>query len=80
MPPAKLRVKTGGGSAGNNGIRSIGAHIGTDYHRVRIGVGNLGRQGHGACACAGRFRKADRAWLEPLIDAIGENAPLLASA
>ena len=57
LPPGKVRVKTGGGSAGNNGIRSIDAHIGTEYHRVRLGVGKLERQGHGACACAGRFRQ-----------------------
>src|SRR5215204_5614768 len=44
LPPAKLRVKTGGGIAGHNGLRSISAHIGNDYRRVRIGVGHPGQK------------------------------------
>src|SRR5664279_5685963 len=39
LPPAKVRVKAGGGVAGHNGLRSITAHVGNDYRRVRIGVG-----------------------------------------
>ena len=42
LPPAKVRVKTGGGNAGHNGLRSISAHVGNDYRRVRIGVGHPG--------------------------------------
>ncbi len=42
LPPAKLRVKTGGGHAGHNGLRSIAAHIGADFHRVRLGIGHPG--------------------------------------
>jgi len=38
LAPAKLRVKTGGGNAGHNGLRSITAHVGNDYRRVRMGV------------------------------------------
>jgi PTH1 family peptidyl-tRNA hydrolase len=44
LPPAKLRVKTGGGIAGHNGLRSISEHIGNDYRRVRIGVGHPGNK------------------------------------
>ena len=42
LEPGKVRVKTGGGIAGHNGLRSISAHIGNDYRRVRIGVGHPG--------------------------------------
>ena len=42
LPPGKVRVKTGGGIAGHNGLRSISAHIGNDYRRVRIGIGHPG--------------------------------------
>ena len=38
----KVRVKLGGGAAGHNGIRSITAHIGPHYTRVRLGVGHPG--------------------------------------
>jgi len=79
LPPAKVRVKTGGGSAGNNGIRSIDAHIGNDYHRVRLGVGKLDVKGTARFHVLGDFNKADREWLEPLMDTIADNAPLLAT-
>ena len=42
LPPGKVRVKTGGGIAGHNGLRSITAHVGNDYRRVRIGIGHPG--------------------------------------
>jgi PTH1 family peptidyl-tRNA hydrolase len=79
LPPAKVRVKTGGGSAGNNGIRSIDAHIGSDYHRVRLGVGKLAVKGMAHVHVLGDFSKADRLWLAPLIATVAENAPLLAA-
>ena len=54
LPPAKVRVKIGGGNAGHNGLRSISAHIGNDYRRVRIGVGHPGDKElvHASCAAA----------------------------
>lgn len=78
LPPAKVRVKTGGGSAGNNGIRSIDAYIGNDYHRVRLGVGKLDVKGMAHVHVLGDFSKADKLWLDPLIDALADNADLLA--
>ena len=78
LVPAKVRVKTGGGAAGNNGIRSITAHIGEDFHRVRLGVGKPEGKGIAHHHVLGDFAKADRDWLLPLIAAIGENASLLA--
>jgi PTH1 family peptidyl-tRNA hydrolase len=78
LPPGKVRVKTGGGSAGNNGIRSIDAHIGNDFHRVRLGVGKLDVKGTAHMHVLADFSKADRLWLEQLIATVTENAPLLA--
>lgn len=79
LAATKLRVKTGGGHAGNNGIRSIASHIGPDFVRVRIGIGHPGekRRVHGHVLSD--FAKADNDWLTPLLEAVGANAGLLAS-
>jgi PTH1 family peptidyl-tRNA hydrolase len=78
LPPAKLRVKVGGGIAGHNGLRSITAHVGNDYRRVRIGVGHPGIKelvhGH----VLNDFAKDERPWVEALREAIADNAGLLA--
>ncbi len=72
LAPGKIRVKLGGGAAGHNGIRSIDQAIGPDFWRVRIGVGHPGHkalvQGH----VLHDFAKADREWLDPMLDAIAE--------
>ena len=61
LAPAKVRVKVGGGDAGHNGLRSITAHVGNDYRRVRIGIGHRGDQGAGADARAvSDFAKSER--------------------
>ncbi|MGA2994710.1 aminoacyl-tRNA hydrolase [Bradyrhizobium sp.] len=79
LPPAKLRVKVGGGIAGHNGLRSISAHIGNEYRRVRLGIGHPGIKelvhGH----VLSDFAKDDRPWVEALCTAIADNAGLLAS-
>jgi len=77
--PGKVRVKEGGGVAGHNGLRSLGAHIGPDFRRVRIGVGHPGVKELVLSHVLRDFSKADRAWVEPLIDAMAEHAPLLAA-
>jgi len=77
LPPAKVRVKTGGGIAGHNGLRSISAHVGNDYKRVRLGVGHPGKEfvhGH----VLSDFSKEDRPWVEALCDITAANAELLA--
>jgi PTH1 family peptidyl-tRNA hydrolase len=78
LPPAKVRVKLGGGIAGHNGLRSITGHVGNDYRRVRIGIGHPGvkEQVHGYVLSD--FAKSERPWVEALIDIIADNAPLLA--
>jgi len=78
LAPGKVRVKVGGGAGGHNGIRSLDQHIGNAYRRVRIGIGHPGVKELVHGYVLGDFAKADQAWLEPLMDAIGENAPLLA--
>jgi PTH1 family peptidyl-tRNA hydrolase len=78
LPPAKLRVKTGGGVAGHNGLRSISAHIGNDYRRVRIGVGHPGVKELVQSYVLSDFAKSDRAWVEAVCDIIADNADLLA--
>ncbi len=67
LPPAKVRVKAGGGIAGHNGLRSITAHIGNDYRRVRIGVGHPGVKELVHGLRARDFAKAERAWVEALV-------------
>ncbi|MEX0852563.1 MAG: aminoacyl-tRNA hydrolase [Bauldia sp.] len=79
LPPGKIRMKVGGGVAGHNGLRSIGAAIGDGFRRLRIGVGHPGVKEAVPNYVLHDFAKADGAWLAPLIDAIAEHAPLLAA-
>ena len=78
LPPAKVRVKTGGGVAGHNGLRSITGHIGNDYRRVRIGIGHPGVKELVHPYVLSDFPKSERAWVETLSDIIADNAELLA--
>jgi peptidyl-tRNA hydrolase, PTH1 family len=78
LAPAKLRVKTGGGNAGHNGLRSITAHLDNDYVRVRLGIGHPGAKELVHNWVLGNFSKADQAWLGDMLDAIARAAPRLA--
>ena len=78
LPPAKVRVKVGGGIAGHNGLRSISAHVGNDYKRVRIGVGHPGVKELVHPHVLSDFAKDERPWVEALCDVIASNAELLA--
>jgi PTH1 family peptidyl-tRNA hydrolase len=77
LPPAKVRVKTGGGVAGHNGLRSISAHVGNDYRRVRIGVGHPGGKDLVHAHVLNDFAKSEWPWVEALCDIIADNAALL---
>ena len=79
LAPGKLRVKTGGGAAGHNGIRSIDAHLGNAFRRVRIGIGHPGDKRQVSNYVLGNFSKADHDWLDPMLDAIAAAAPFLTS-
>lgn len=70
LVPGKMRVQTGGGAAGHNGIRSIAAHIGPDFRRVRLGIGHPGHKDKVTGHVLSDFHKADKLWLEPLLDAV----------
>ncbi len=78
LAPGKLKVKTGGGDAGHNGLRSLTAHIGNDYMRVRIGVGHPGAKELVHGWVLRDFAKADAEWLEPLLDAMADAVGRLA--
>ena len=77
LAPGKVRVKTGGGLAGNNGLRSIAAHMGPDFVRVRIGVGHPGNKDAVANYVLNDFPKADRDGLDVLLNAMADAVPHL---
>jgi PTH1 family peptidyl-tRNA hydrolase len=78
LPPAKVRVKVGGGIAGHNGLRSISSNIGNEYRRVRIGIGHPGIKELVHGYVLSDFAKDERALVEALREAIADNAGLLA--
>jgi PTH1 family peptidyl-tRNA hydrolase len=73
----RARIKTGGGHGGHNGLKSIDAHCGKDYRRLRLGIGHPGDKERVNGHVLGDFAKSDKVWLEPLIDAIADNADML---
>lgn len=78
LAPAKVKVKVGGGNAGHNGLRSLTAHLGNDYKRVRLGIGHPGSKDAVIHHVLGDFAKADAAWVNELLDAVADAAPRLA--
>lgn len=78
LAPGKVRVKQGGGHAGHNGLRSIHAHIGADYGRVRLGIGHPGRKELVAGYVLRDFAKADQDWLDDVLRGISDGATHLA--
>lgn len=76
LAPGKVRVKVGGGNGGHNGLRSIDPQIGLDYKRVRLGIGHPGKE-FVTRHVLSDFAKADRDWLDPLLDALAKNVDLL---
>lgn len=78
LPPGKIRMKTGGGLAGHNGLKSIGAAIGSEFRRLRIGVGHPGAKERVPGYVLHDFAKADADWLPSLLETVADHAPLLA--
>ena len=78
LAPAKVRVKVGGGNAGHNGLRSISAHIGNDYKRVRLGIGHPGDRALVHPFVLSDFSKGEMAWVGAVCDAVARFAELLA--
>jgi PTH1 family peptidyl-tRNA hydrolase len=79
LAPGKVRFKMGGGHAGHNGLRSIHAHIGADYGRIRIGVGHPGHKDRVSAYVLSDFAKADQDWLEDVLRGCSDGAPFLAA-
>ena len=79
LAPAKLRVKTGGGNAGHNGLRSISALCGNDYRRVRMGIGHPGHKDLVHGYVLRDFGKAEFEWVDDLTRACADHAGLLAA-
>jgi PTH1 family peptidyl-tRNA hydrolase len=80
LAPGKLRVKLGGGVAGHNGLKDMRRAFGSpDFWRVRMGIGHPGHKDAVTGHVLGNFAKVDQAWLEKLLDAVADAAPMLAS-
>jgi len=79
LAPGRMRVKRGGGHSGNNGIRSMIAHVGADVRRIRMGVGHPGDKSRVMPYVLSDFAKADEAWRDALIEACSRSLPLLFS-
>ncbi|MFG6517817.1 aminoacyl-tRNA hydrolase [Sulfitobacter sp. 1A13496] len=78
LAPGKVKCKTGGGHAGHNGLRSIHAHIGADYDRVRMGIGHPGHKDAVAGYVLRDFPKADEGWLDDVLRGVSDGAADLA--
>ncbi len=74
LAPAKLRIKVGGGDAGHNGLRSISAHMGPGYKRIRLGIGHPGDKALVHAYVLSDFAKAEQPWVEALCDTLADNA------
>ncbi len=77
LAPAKVRVKAGGGNAGHNGLRSISAHVGNDYRRLRLGIGHPGDKAMVHNYVLSDFAKSEMGWVDAVCRAVADAAPLL---
>ncbi len=77
LPLAKIRVKTGGGNGGHNGLKSLDAHLGENYQRVRIGIGHPGNKDLVSDYVLSNFSKEERAAVDELNAALAKHVPLL---
>ena len=75
LAPRRVKVKIGGGAAGHNGLRSIAQHFGSEYTRVRLGIGHPGHKDQVTPYVLGDFAKTDRVWLADLLDAVAIELP-----
>ncbi|MBJ7412869.1 MAG: aminoacyl-tRNA hydrolase [Phenylobacterium sp.] len=78
MAPGRFRMKSGGGAAGNNGIRSVTSQVGDAFRRGRIGVGHPGHKDAVMHYVLGDFHKVEHQWLDPMLDAIADALPFAA--
>ena len=78
LAPFKVKVRTGGGLAGHNGLRSINQHLGPDFRRVRIGIGHPGSKERVHGHVLGNYAKSEMDDLAAMLGAIGSEAEWLA--
>ena len=74
----KVKVRTGGGLAGHNGLRSINQHLGPDFRRVRIGIDHPGHKDRVHSHVLGNYAKSEMDQLAAMLGAIGAEAEWLA--
>ena len=79
LAPGRLRVKRGGGHSGNNGIRSMMAHVGAEVRRIRMGVGHPGDKSRVMPYVLSDFSKPDEVWRDAMIEACSRALPMLLS-
>ncbi|SFP93781.1 aminoacyl-tRNA hydrolase [Sphingomonas rubra] len=79
LAPFKVKVKTGGGAAGHNGLRSTDQHLGPDYRRVRLGIGHPGHKDRVTGYVLGNYAKAELDPLADMLGAVAAEATLLAA-
>jgi PTH1 family peptidyl-tRNA hydrolase len=77
LAPGRVRVKRGGGHSGNNGIRSMMAHLSPEVRRIRLGVGHPGDKSLVMPYVLADFPKAERDWVDVLLDACSRALPFL---
>jgi len=82
LAPGQIKLKQGGGAGGHNGLRSLDAHIGNNYLRLRLGIGHPGIHHPEKAALVhtyvlSDFAKGDKAWLEPLLEKLAKHFPTL---
>ena len=75
----RFRMKTGGGAAGNNGVRSVSASIGPDFRRARLGIGHPGHKDKVHGYVLSDFHKTETSWVSDMLKAVADAAPLLAA-
>lgn len=78
LAPFKVKVKTGGGAAGHNGLRSTDQHLGADYRRVRLGIGHPGHKDRVLGHVLGNYAKAELDDLADMLGAVAAEAEWLA--
>jgi len=79
LAPGRFRMKLGGGVAGHNGLRSIGAQLGPDFRRARMGIGHPGHKERVMGHVLSDFHKVEEGWVKAMCEACADAAPLLAA-
>jgi len=79
LAPGRFRMKTGGGAAGQNGVRSLISHLGADFRRARMGIGHPGEAHLVMPHVLGDFHKAEQPWLDALLRACADALPFAAA-